>query len=119
MLWSSVLTQLPVMIAVDGWNALYWRTGYHEWLNNKHRRRVDAADVRLVAALRRLMEGPPPPPPDEGVAPCVRLLAAMSRGSSISESLHVPRPLGSVGEVGLVGGAQYCMVQQHSRVAHT
>ncbi len=65
------------MIAVDDWNALYWRTAYHEWLNNKHRRRVDAADVRLVAALRRLMEGPPPPPPDEGVAPCVRLLAAM------------------------------------------
>ena len=102
MLRPSVDFQVPVMIAVDDWNALYWRTGYHEWMNNKHRKRVDAAEVRLVAALRRLMEGPPPPPSDEGVAPCVRLMAAMSRGSSISESLHVPRPRDSVYEVSSV-----------------
>ena len=89
-------SQTPVMIAVDDWNALYWRTAYHEWLNNKHRKRVDADDVRLVAALRALMEGPPPPPSADGVAPCLRLLGATSRGSSISESLRVPRPQGSL-----------------------
>ena len=80
------------MLAVDDWNALYWRTAYHEWLSNKHRKRVDGGEVRLVAALRELLEGPPPPRCGDGVAPCVRLLAATSRGSSISESLRVPRP---------------------------
>ena len=98
------------MIAVDDWNALYWHTAYHEWLNNKHRKRVDAGDVRLVAALRGLMEGPPPPPrSDDGVAPCLRLLAATSRGSSISESIRVPRPQGSLRTVSLMGGASVTM----------
>ena len=96
------------MIAVDDWNALYWRTGYHEWLNNKHRKRVDAGDVRLVAALRGLMEGPPPPPSDSGVAPCLRLLAATSRGSSISESLRVLRPQGSLRTVSTLSTRQDC-----------
>jgi len=93
---AGARSQMPVMIAVDDWNALYWRTAYHEWLNNKHRKRVEADDVRLVAALRGIMEGPPPPPSDDGVEPCLRLLAATSRGSSISESLRVPRPQSSL-----------------------
>ena len=87
------------MIAVDDWNALYWRTSYHEWLNNKKRVRIDAGQVRLVAAVRQLLEGPELPPFDEGVPAGCRILAAVTRGSSISESLAVPYPPGSMWKV--------------------
>lgn len=83
------------MIAVDDWNALYWRTSYFEWLNNKKRVRIDAGQVRLVAAVRQLLEGPEPAAAEEGVPACCRVLAAVTHGSSISESLAVPFPRGS------------------------
>lgn len=84
--------QVPVLIAVDDWNALYWRTSYFEWENNKKRVRINAGEVRLVAAVRQLIEGPELPRSDDGVPGCCRVICAMTHGSSIKESLRVPPP---------------------------
>ena len=42
-------TELPTLIAVDDYNALYARTGYYESVHNFHRRQLAPDELRLVS----------------------------------------------------------------------
>ena len=41
--------ELPVLLAVDDYNALYSRTGYYESVHNFHRRQLAPEELRLVS----------------------------------------------------------------------
>ena len=51
---SPILEQVPVLFAVDDWNALYWRSGYHEWggKDGLRRRNILPIELRFAVAVR-------------------------------------------------------------------
>ena len=51
---SPFLEQVPVLFAVDDWNALYWRSGYHEWggKDGLRRRNILPIELRFAMAVR-------------------------------------------------------------------
>ncbi|PSC69955.1 28S ribosomal mitochondrial [Micractinium conductrix] len=75
--------ELPVLLAVDDYNALYSRTGYYESVHNFHRRQLAPEELRLARGFRLLEQ----PPPANGVA-----ITAPTLGQTISASLRLPRP---------------------------
>lgn len=44
-----VKRDVPTMVIVDDYNALYWKTDYGRWVNDKHRRMVGIEETMLVA----------------------------------------------------------------------
>eukprot|EP00887_Chlorella_sp_A99_P004908 scaffold4.g4908.t1 len=78
--------QVPVLLAVDDYNALFAPTGYHESMHSFYRRPIAPDELRLARAFRLLEQ----PRPARGAT-----LAAPTLGQSLSDKIHIPRPKGS------------------------
>jgi small subunit ribosomal protein S29 len=76
------------LVAIDDYNALYWRTGYHEPMHAHYRRPIAPCELPLAAGLRVLAA--PPAPGAGGVA-----VAALSYSGGVSPALRLPRAPGS------------------------
>ena len=72
--------QVPVMVAVDRYNALHTESFYGQTINDHKRRMIPAAELRLACAMRVLEREPPP----NGVH-----LAAPARHDRISQRTPV------------------------------
>lgn len=44
-----VKRSVPTMLIIDDYNALYWKTDYGAWVNEKHRRMVGIEEMILVS----------------------------------------------------------------------
>ena len=74
---------MPVLIAIDDYQALYTPSQYGEWLSQHHRRVVPPEEVRLANAMRVLEQ----PPLANGL-----VIAAAQRAGSYSPKIRV-RPI--------------------------
>jgi small subunit ribosomal protein S29 len=76
------------LVAIDDYNALYWRTGYHEPMHAHYRRPISPCELPLAAGLRVLAA--PPAPGAGGVA-----VVAPSYSGGVSPALRLPRAPGA------------------------
>ncbi|KAK9796976.1 hypothetical protein WJX73_004346 [Symbiochloris irregularis] len=51
--------EVPVLVAIDNYEALYLPSGYGEWMHQHYRRVVQPHELRLAAALQVLAHQPP------------------------------------------------------------
>jgi hypothetical protein len=79
--WCAV--QVPVLLAVDRYNALYAPSNYGKTVNDHKRRMLDPSELRLARAMR-IMEHTSPA---KGMS-----LAAMARHDRIPERIPVRPP---------------------------
>ena len=51
--------QVPLLVAIDSYEALYLPSGYGEWLHQHYRRPIQPHELRLAASLQVLQQPPP------------------------------------------------------------
>ena len=51
--------QVPLLVAIDGYEALYLPSQYGEWTSQHRRRRIQPSELRLAASMQ-VLHAPPP-----------------------------------------------------------
>ena len=51
--------QVPLLVAIDGYEALYLPSEHGEWLSQHNRRAIEPSELRLAASMQ-VLEGRPP-----------------------------------------------------------
>ena len=81
-----------MLVAIDEYNALYWRTQYSYYVTNKKMHTLEPHELRLAAGMRLLER--PGSALQNGV-----VVAASSHSIGAADSLTVPRQMGGIFEV--------------------
>jgi hypothetical protein len=80
---SAICAQVPVLLAVDRYNALYAPAEYGQSVGDYGRRLLDPGELRLAAALRLTEHAPPA----NGAS-----VVAMARGDRVARATRVRAP---------------------------